>query len=721
MIHHLHMKHWAKHHDRVFTFTEGLNTIIGENEGGKSLILEAIDFALHGRIALRLSVKMYPKNLFSGLKVTINNKVYLIERTTETAKLFLEGKEEPIASGTTPVNNEIRRLLGYSRNVFLVSNYSSQESISYLSKMEKAERKRAIDNVIGLTAIESVLAEQKIELSALNKVLSTTQIRSVAMPVEPETIRVLNVVDLIRNKQEKIKSISENITKQKTLKESLKQLLANKPIGTAFDYDKADIIEGLTKADVARHESDVKQSQTFIAQLTDDLNSQKEVPEPEPVDTSALIENFDADQYQNVVNELKHHEFNLKKINESIESVINNLTLGRADLVSDEDIQAKQAEEKLYQEWLEVQRLKAKGHVNCKGCGSEVHFAQDLLESYSHVPEVVEQPKGASSEQMIKYRKTYLSFESDKQAMEKEKHGITEKIAQLKEQLIPEEKVKAHFATIDACRNFTLAQNRRKDWLESRAKTEERLESIRAKLDSLNSNWYEAAALEKHFYALESFQQEQAELKEMEQWQRNYDALNHYIGDEALQTEENILEELKQECDALDFNQRVWSNYDAEFEKYSEYKTELSIALDNKLEQQKVVASLEKFKMRIKSNILPSVNAVASQWLLRMSDGKHESVELTEDMEILVNNEPIEALSISGRALGHLSLRMALGQVLTNSIFPVFIGDEIDASMRDGRAQFVLDNLVEMLKGSMKQLIIISHRNLENIQNVIEV
>ena len=132
---------------------------------------------------------------------------------------------------------------------------------------------------------------------------------------------------------------------------------------------------------------------------------------------------------------------------------------------------------------------------------------------------------------------------------------------------------------------------------------------------------------------------------------------------------------------------------------------------------------MNEYKQQIKTAILPSVNSVATQWMVRMSEGKHNKVELTDNMDILVNNEPIEALSISGRALGHLSLRMALGQVLTNHVFPVFMADEVDASMRNERGQNVLDALYDMLKGSMKQIILISHRDLEveRVSNFIEV
>ena len=90
-------------------------------------------------------------------------------------------------------------------------------------------------------------------------------------------------------------------------------------------------------------------------------------------------------------------------------------------------------------------------------------------------------------------------------------------------------------------------------------------------------------------------------------------------------------------------------------------------------------------------------------------------------MDILIDDLLIEAQSTSGRALGHLSLRMALGQVLTNSVFPVLQLDEVDASMRNERAQNVLDALLDTLGKSVKQIIIITHHALERIDHLIEV
>ena len=155
MIHYLTLKNTFKHHGRTFELKEGLNVLKGENEVGKSLVFEFIDFALHGSVALRLPVGLYPANLSVVLVTTIGNVRYRIERSPKKATLFNDSTNEILASGSTGVTAEVRKLLGYNRNVFLTANYSSQDSIAHLSKMTPAERKRTIDNVIGLSAVLS--------------------------------------------------------------------------------------------------------------------------------------------------------------------------------------------------------------------------------------------------------------------------------------------------------------------------------------------------------------------------------------------------------------------------------------------------------------------------------------------------------------------------------------------------------------------------------------
>ena len=53
MIKSLHLRNYAKHKDLAIDFTAGLTTICGKNGGGKTLIVEAVSFALFGVKELR--------------------------------------------------------------------------------------------------------------------------------------------------------------------------------------------------------------------------------------------------------------------------------------------------------------------------------------------------------------------------------------------------------------------------------------------------------------------------------------------------------------------------------------------------------------------------------------------------------------------------------------------------------------------------------------------
>ena len=65
-------------------------------------------------------------------------------------------------------------------------------------------------------------------------------------------------------------------------------------------------------------------------------------------------------------------------------------------------------------------------------------------------------------------------------------------------------------------------------------------------------------------------------------------------------------------------------------------------------------------------------------------------VEVDEDFEILIDGQPINTLSGSGKAVANLAVRIALGQILTNKVFSVFFADEVDAAMDDDRSELMV-------------------------------
>src|SRR3546814_18232296 len=70
-----------------------------------------------------------------------------------------------------------------------------------------------------------------------------------------------------------------------------------------------------------------------------------------------------------------------------------------------------------------------------------------------------------------------------------------------------------------------------------------------------------------------------------------------------------------------------------------------------------------------------------------MTNGVLTSVEVDEDMNIMVDGQDIATLSGAGATVANLAIRIGLGRVLVCRIFPVFIGDEIDSDMDAERAE----------------------------------
>ena len=124
------------------------------------------------------------------------------------------------------------------------------------------------------------------------------------------------------------------------------------------------------------------------------------------------------------------------------------------------------------------------------------------------------------------------------------------------------------------------------------------------------------------------------------------------------------------------------------------------------------VDALRALKARIKAHLVPSLSAIASSYITRMTDGARTDIRIDEEFNIRVDGTPIEALSGSAKAVANLSIRIALGLVLASRKFSVFLGDEIDASMDEARAESTADAL-RNLRSQLSQIILVSHKPTE--------
>ncbi len=123
MIKRLYLSNCFSHHDREFIFENGVTTITGPNESGKSLIPEMVRYCLFGVEALRGTSDDY-KKLVAELDFEVREQLYRVHRDRRKTVLQKWGNNDWVdyATSITAVNKKIPEILGYQGTVFDVAN-----------------------------------------------------------------------------------------------------------------------------------------------------------------------------------------------------------------------------------------------------------------------------------------------------------------------------------------------------------------------------------------------------------------------------------------------------------------------------------------------------------------------------------------------------------------------------------------------------------------------
>lgn len=161
----------------------GITAVIGPNESGKTFTtIEVTRYLLFGKRALRGPASDYKRLEVEG-EVVIKGHVYTISRTAkkETIK---DAIGNILAVGSDEVTNRVIDLLGYGLLVFDITNASVQKHADLFGQLKPAERKKLIDEVVGLVSQEKVERELKSEAAVLQREAEALT-RQLLVPEEP--------------------------------------------------------------------------------------------------------------------------------------------------------------------------------------------------------------------------------------------------------------------------------------------------------------------------------------------------------------------------------------------------------------------------------------------------------------------------------------------------------------------------------------------------------
>lgn len=177
------LENFVKHKHLELEFENGITVISGRNGAGKSLVSEAVEFALFGVKALRGSKTDYPKDMKVSLFIEIKGKPYLIERTLENCNV-----NGTLVVGTKESNSFLERTLGFGQDVYEFSIFAKQFDLMNLTKVAPAERKRSVDNLIGAEKIESVIKYLRSKKNTLSSNVEVLKRATGDKPLAPEPL-----------------------------------------------------------------------------------------------------------------------------------------------------------------------------------------------------------------------------------------------------------------------------------------------------------------------------------------------------------------------------------------------------------------------------------------------------------------------------------------------------------------------------------------------------
>ena len=293
----LKLENFKSYKNSTIDFDQGISLILGENGSGKSSILEAISFALFGKLNTKLDEAIRKpindEDTIEKMSVTLtfkhNGKTYKIKRQRKSNKTTVSlhdiSDEKPFLLSKTAdgVKEEVNNILNIDYDSFQNAVYIKQGEITKLTEATPAEKKKLIAKLLNIETLEKAydniqkiikqyedtLQYNKGELSRYeekqeNKKQTQQQIKQ----LKDEHDKLENE---ITKTQQQIKTYKEKLQKLETQKDEYNT------INTDIQHKQKELIktsnqiEDLTKTiqQIEDEEKKIKEIETKIQPLED--------------------------------------------------------------------------------------------------------------------------------------------------------------------------------------------------------------------------------------------------------------------------------------------------------------------------------------------------------------------------------------------------------------------------------------------------------------------
>lgn len=280
MLENLCLNNFRSHEKTEINLRSGLNVFLGEVGAGKTSILEALSFALFGKISSSITqtelIKRGSKQSQAILIFRVNSEKYKVERNiflkkTQKAKLWIyKNKYWRLAvEGSNAVSKSIEELLGVEASTFLAAIYASQGEIKKMLQTQPGKRREQFDKLLGIDVYEKLWDTMGQSKSSVLKEL--IEVQKIASGYEILTNQKKSINGEIKENQYELK------LRQTSLNDVNQVISPKEKILNNLDEMKIKLEKTLTKIEL--NQKSTRKIQERIESLTDQIIQTKKSEE----------------------------------------------------------------------------------------------------------------------------------------------------------------------------------------------------------------------------------------------------------------------------------------------------------------------------------------------------------------------------------------------------------------------------------------------------------
>jgi exonuclease SbcC len=766
---------------RITLAPRGVTGIVGANATGKSTVLEALLWSFFGATATRgtkESLRWHGAPARRGASVviefSIGGKLYRLERGESTAKLTEAGTGTVLAEGTSAVTDFVPKILGMSYDEFRASFMCSQKDLARLTSMGGTERTAFIRQVLGVGKIDTGLADCRKRKNALeSKVEGMGAGLGEREPLAADVLEADKAFvtrqaglgdakakrDLASNEAQDAEALFRGSEKLKEEHAELTRTAATARQGIAHADSEIVRLTAAEASQVVAAEK-VAEEQPLIDALPGLRNEHKALVEAKAyISGKATL----TERVEQLTADIAHER-------EVIADAQNQIDFYDADEHQASSKRFWAAREKF--EALRGSRIQSAANLRAEGRSYDVQ-ADNLRKQVDALREL-----GTESACPTCTRPLGKGFDSVVGNLNEQANAFAEKEADCfrQEQGLqtpPDDEIEAEVASDAAEAELEVWITRERDAARAQVavvqrsaaieKMEAEIEAATARLDALPAAGFdeeryvavcsEIQVLENKDRALLSFRSAAGQLEhtrsEIVRWQaagnedaraaeeatraaaalgfdeeRHLEAVyRHNRANEAAGEARTEVARLTEAVKAA--HDRFRAAQDA-LVAYDDRADALRVVRDELRRHERAADVLADFRVSVAGVIRPELEELMSGFVATLTDGRHESVTLSEDFTPTLQEAGIPTEIVSGGTedVAALALRLAISQMIAERAghpLELLILDEPFGSLDEVRRGNVL-SLIRRLSGVFEQVIVISHvaETRDSVDHVIE-